>query len=144
MTTKSLLPQIGEVIRHAYLWRNQADRGQTEGAKERPCVVVHKQEERDGSTRLFVIPITHTEPFDIERSVNCPTATKQRLGLDEQSSWIITSELNHFMWPGFDVRPTPDGRPSYGLLPNTLTRRIIEQIKSNSRDQALSSVNRDE
>lgn len=144
MTTKSPLPRIGEVICHAYLWRNQADRGQTEGTKERPCVVVHRQEELDGGTRIFVIPITHTEPFDVERSINCPAVTKRRLGLDEQLSWIITSELNHFIWPGFDVRPTPDGRPSYGLLPNTLTRQIIEQIKSYSRDQTLSSVNRDE
>lgn len=144
MTTKNSLPQIGEVICHAYLWRNQADRGQTEGTKERPCVVVHRQEEGEGNTRIFVCPVTHTEPFDTERSMNCPAATKRRLGLDEHSSWIITSELNHFIWPGFDVRPTPDKRPSFGLLPNTLTRQIIEQIKNNSRDQSLSSVNRDE
>lgn len=144
MTTKSSLPQIGEVICHAYLWRNQAERGQTEGTKERPCVVVHMQEEGEGGTRLYVVPITHTKPFDSERSVNCPVATKRRLGLDEQASWIITSEVNHFKWPGFDVRPTPDNRPSYGLLPNALTSRIIEQIKSNSRDQTLSSVNRDD
>ena len=143
MTKTIRLPQIGEVICHSYLWRNQADRGQTEGTKERPCVVVHWQEEREGSTRIFVTPITHTEPFDTERSMLCPAATKMRLGLDEQPSWIITSELNHFIWPGFDVRPTPDNRPSYGLLPNTLTRRIIEQIKNNSRDQSLSSINRD-
>ena len=30
------------------------------------------------------------------------------------------------------------------LLPNALTSRIIEQIKNNSRDQTLASVNRDE
>ena len=144
MITKGPLPRIGEVICHSYLWRNQADRGQTEGTKERPCVVVHRQEERGGSTRIFVAPITHTKPFDSERSMNFPAATKRRLGLDEQSSWVITTELNHFKWPGFDVRPTPDNRPSYGLLPNALTRRILEQIKSNSQDQTLSSVNRDE
>jgi len=144
MTSKGVLPQIGEVICHAYLWRNQAVRGQVEGIKERPCVVVHRQEENDGSTRVFVVPITHTEPFDSERSVLCPVPTKRRLRLDEQTSWIITSELNYFIWPGFDVRPTPDNRDSYGLLPNRLTRKIIEQIKSNAQDQTLSSVNRDE
>ena len=142
--TKSPPPRIGEVICHAYLWRNQANRGQTEGATERPCVVVHRQEESDGSTRVFVVPITHTKPFDSERAVDCPAGTRLRLGLDEQASWIITSELNHFIWPGFDVRPTPDDRPFCGLLPNTLTRRVIDQIKRNSRDQTLSAVNRDE
>lgn len=144
MTGKNTLSHIGEVICHAYLWRNQADRGQTEGTKERPCVVIHRQEEPDGGLRVFVVPITHTEPFDSERSIQCPAATKQRLLLDKLPSWIITSELNYFKWPGFDVRPTPDNRPSYGLLPNKLTRRIIEQIKINSRDQTLSSINRDE
>jgi hypothetical protein len=78
-----------------------------------------------------------------ERMVKCPAATRRRPGLDEQASWFITSELNHFIWPGFDVRPTPDNRSSYRLLPNTLTRRVIDQIKRNSRDQTLSSVNRD-
>lgn len=144
MTSKSVLPQIGEVICHAYLWRNQAMRGQVEGTKERPCVVVHRQEENDGSTRVFVVPITHTKPFDFERSIVCPVVTKRRLRLDEQMSWIITSELNHFIWPGFDVRPTPDNQDSYGLLPNKLTRKIIEQLKSNAQDQTLSLVNRDE
>jgi len=144
MSGKNAFPQIGEVICHAYLWRNQADRGQTEGTKERPCVVVHRQEELDGGVRVFVVPITHTKPFDSERSIECPTRTKQRLLLDKQTSWIITSELNHFKWPGFDVRPTPDNRPSYGLLPNGLTRQIIEQIKNNSRDRSLSPINRDE
>ncbi|MEE9333669.1 MAG: hypothetical protein V3U65_06225 [Granulosicoccaceae bacterium] len=142
--TKSSLPRIGEVICHAYLWRNQANRGQTEGTKERPCVVVHQQEESDGNVRVYVLPITHTKPYDLERAIDCPNATKQRLGLDARASWIVTSELNHFIWPGFDVRPTPDNRPSYGLLPNKLTRRIIEQIKDNSQDQTLSAVNRDE
>jgi len=144
MTTKSGLPQIGEVVCHAYLWRNQADRGQSEGTQDRPCVVIHRQEERDGSSRVFVIPVTHTEPFDSERSITIPVVTKNRLGLDEQPSWVITSELNHFKWPGFDMRPTPDSRPSYGLLPNALTRQLINQVKSNSQDQSLSSINRDE
>lgn len=107
-------------------------------------MVIHRQDERDGGLRVFVVPITHTEPFDIERSVDCPTATKKRLLLDKQPSWIITSELSNFKWPGFDVRPTPDNRPSYGLLPNKRTRRIIEPIKANSLDQMLSSINRDE
>jgi len=137
------LPQIGEVICHAYLWRNQADRGQTEGSKERPCVVVHRSKDPDGGTRIYVVPITHTRPFQAEHAVECPDATKKRLGLDDFRSWIITSELNHFIWPGFDIRPTPDNRPSYGLLPNQLTRRLIANIKRAAQDHSLSSVNRD-
>lgn len=138
------LPQIGEVICHAYLWRNQADRGQTEGSKERPCVVVHRSTEADGATRIYVVPITHTVPFDSEHAIECPDATKIRLRLDDFTSWIITSELNHFIWPGFDVRPTPDNRSSYGLLPNQLTHRLVESIKRAAQDNTLSSVNRDE
>jgi len=143
MTSDNSVPRIGEVIYHAYLWRNQADRGQSEGTKERPCVVIHLHKDGD-DTRVYVVPITHTMPYGNERSLLCPDATKKRLGLDDQPSWIITSELNHFKWPGFDVRRTPDNRDSYGLLPNKLTIQIIDKIKSNAIDKSLSAVNRDE
>ena len=91
-----------------------------------------------------MVPITHTKPFDAEHAVECPDATKYRLGLDDFRSWIITSELNHFIWPGLDVRPTPDNRPSYGLLPNRLTRQLIDNIKRAANDSSLASVNRDQ
>jgi hypothetical protein len=50
------------------------------------------------------------------RNVSSP-ATKQRLRLDAQRSWIITTELNQFIWPGPDLRPTPSGEYLYGYLP---------------------------
>jgi len=36
-----LLPEVGLVIRHGYLWWNEARAGREEGVKDRPCVIVH-------------------------------------------------------------------------------------------------------
>jgi hypothetical protein len=33
-------PETGLVISYSYLWRHQSDAGQTEGVKDRPCVIV--------------------------------------------------------------------------------------------------------
>jgi len=34
------LPGFGDVLRYAYFWSHEHDRGQEEGAKDRPCAVV--------------------------------------------------------------------------------------------------------
>ncbi|KRA41708.1 hypothetical protein ASD80_11730 [Devosia sp. Root635] len=34
-----------------------------------------------------------------------PAKLKKHLGLDQEPSWIYTSELNVFAWPGPDLRP---------------------------------------
>lgn len=47
-----------------------------------------------GLTLAYVLPITHT-PLDKDKDgVEIPLLTKRRLGLDEERSWIITTELN--------------------------------------------------
>lgn len=136
------IPDVGEVIRHAYLWYTEARRGQNEGSKDRPCVVIHRVSHENNDTTLYVLPITHTAPVETHHAVELPIRTKQRLQLDALPSWIITTELNYFVWPGFDVRKTQDGRPSFGYLPNKLTINLIEQIKRNAKDKSLASVDR--
>jgi len=98
-------PLIGLVIRHAYLWWNEARAGREEARKDRPCVIV-------------------------------------RLGLDEARSWILTSEVNRFVWPGPDLRPVPGGGRSYGPLPARMTRDLIAQIKANAQNKALAVIGR--
>jgi hypothetical protein len=44
---------------------------------------------------------------------------KRRLNLDDKRSWVITSELNRFIWPGYDLRPLSRDQPvnfAYGFL----------------------------
>ncbi len=80
-----------------------------------------------GNEVLTVLPVTHTPPSDPALAVEIPHATKQRLGLDDDRSWIILSEANHFTWPGPDLRMEKNGDPSsvvYGILPERLFERV--------------------
>src|SRR5580658_10167780 len=108
-------PLPGQVIRYAY-WRwNEARVGRADATKDRPCGVVE-----------------------------IPAATKQRLRLDAQRSWIITTELNQFIWPGPDLRPMPSGEYLYGYLPERLMRLVLDQVKKRARDKQLKTVPRTE
>jgi hypothetical protein len=123
-------PTPGLVIAYAYLWRHEARQGLEEGRKDRPCVVVLSVKSQDGLTSVIVAPITHTPPLRPEHAVEIPAATKVRLGLDEQPSWIIASDLNRFVWPGVDLRPVARGaqRFDYGLLPANLYRELRDKV----------------
>ncbi len=139
-------PQPGLVIRYSYLWWDQARRGQEEGSKDRPCAIVLAALQADGTTRVMLVPVTHAPPTDPRNGVEIPMATKRRLGLDDQRSWIVTNELNRFTWPGPDLRPASRDAPetfAFGYLPQALFALVREQIKANAKEVAGKAVNRD-
>jgi hypothetical protein len=137
-------PEVGLVIRHAYLWWSEARAGREEAAKDRPCVIVHLRINEYRETEVYISPITHTAPVQPERAMEVPRSTKTRLRLDTQASWIISTEINRFIWPGPDIRTVPGGGMAYGLLPAAMTRDLILQIKANAFDQSLQVVGRDD
>lgn len=137
-------PQIGLVIRHVYLWRDEAGEGHGEGRKARPCVVVHTRLNEYNNTEVYIAPITHTPPGSLEYAKEIPLETKQRLRLDHERSWIITNEVNRFTWKGPDIRRTLSGEWAYGRLPPGLTKAIIEQIRRHARQKEMNVVERDE
>ncbi len=98
-------PRPGLVVRYAYLWRSEAARGREDGSKDRPCVVVLAVHAQGRELVVTVAPITHSPPAAAARAVELPAATKRRLGLDGARSWIVTDDLNRFVWPGPDLRP---------------------------------------
>jgi hypothetical protein len=118
--------------------------GREEGLKDRPCLIVDLRQNADQDTEVFVAPITHTPPEVPEKAIAIPQATKARLGLDAQASWVITTEVNRFIWPGPDIRTVPRGGLTYGHLPADMTRDVVEQIKANAGDRSLLVVGRDE
>jgi hypothetical protein len=122
------IPKPGLIIRYAYLWKREADAGLVEGVKDRPCAVVLAVTRQKESTRVVVAPITHSQPEDEAQAVKLTTATRRRLGLDEEENWVITSEVNVFRWPGPDLRPTPAGRYEYGELPAVVFTAIKNKI----------------
>jgi PemK-like, MazF-like toxin of type II toxin-antitoxin system len=127
-------PKPGLVIRYAYLWRDEADDGREEGAKDRPCVVVLAvQTGEDGRHVVTVAPITHSAPRAAGEAVEVPRATKARLGLDGERSWIVVSEVNRFVWPGPDLRPAGPGVWDYGFIPGALLRMVRERMVAHRR-----------
>jgi hypothetical protein len=122
------VPQPGLVISYSFLWRHESGAGRESGAKDRPCAIVLTTQMEDGDIVVLVAPITHTPPSHPDLGVELPTATKQRLGLDEQRSWVVVSDLNKFVWPGPDLRPIAPGRFDYGLLPASLFEEIRQKI----------------
>lgn len=87
----------------------------------------------DGFTRLIVAPVTHSEPPASE-GVEIPPAVKRHLRLDEERSWIVTTEVNQFIWPGPDIRPAEGSdTPLYGAIPAELFNQTKQQISQNAR-----------
>ncbi|MFB3150397.1 MAG: growth inhibitor PemK [Alphaproteobacteria bacterium] len=124
-------PTLGLVIGYAYLWHDEARRGLKEGSKDRPCVIVLSTVQDELGTVVTVAPIPHSPPKDPEAAVELPAQTKRRLGLNDEPSWAIVSEVNRFRWPGPDLRPIAGADPpsfSYGLLPAKLFLRIRERL----------------
>ena len=124
-------PEPGLVIHYSYLWREEADRGQEEGEKDRPCAVVVTTQDDQGETIVMVLPITHTPPTRPELAVEIPALTKRRIGLDDERSWIILTETNRFVWPGPDLRPRTVGDSAsvtYGHLPAKLFFEVREKL----------------
>jgi hypothetical protein len=138
------LPQSGQVIRYAYLWWNEARVGHEHGAKDRPCAIVLTRVSKSGDTVTYVLPMTHTPPLKHEDGIEIPLATKRRLKLDDERSWIITTELNRFSWPGPDIGPTSSGEHLYGYLPEKLMRLVLDQVRKHARDTQLKTVTRPE
>lgn len=138
------IPEIGHVIKYSYLWWNEHRKGIKEGLKVRPCGVVMNRKVGEEQVVLYVLPITHTPPGKSEHGIEIPAATKKRLGLDEERSWIITTEYNKFKWPGYDIRKIPSGRYSYGILPEKLMRNAIESVKDHARHSELKHICRDD
>lgn len=121
-------PIPGLVIRYSYLWKREADQGQTEGQKHRPCVVVLCVEEIEGEKVVTVAPITHTKPDDSKQAIELTPATRRRLGLDAQKNWIMATEVNTFFWPGPDLAPNAGGSYSYGELPEVVFNALKAKI----------------
>jgi hypothetical protein len=120
-------PVSGLVIRYSFLWKDEYQRGQDEGVKDRPCAVILVTVNEEGERVVTVLPITHTPRSDPTLAVEIPATVKRRLKLDDERSWVVLSEANRFIWPGPDLRPARPGdlaSVSYGPLPFALFEEI--------------------
>lgn len=124
-------PVPGQVIRYSFLWRSEHRRGQEEGVKDRPCVVILVLADEEGDPVVTVLPVTHAPPSNPALAVEIPHATKQRLGLDDERSWVVLTEANRFTWPGPDLCPVERGDPAsaiYGEMPGRLLLQVRDKF----------------
>ena len=106
-------PQPGLVIRYSYLWAREAAQGREEGAKERPAAVVLVVAQAAAEApRVYVVPITHTQPEKGVEALELPAAVARKAGLDAARSWVVLTEFNEFVWPGFDLSLVPGRTPA--------------------------------
>jgi hypothetical protein len=141
-------PELGLVIRYAYLWQSEHAEGREEGIKDRPCAVVLLVRSSETSRkRLTVLPIMHAPPRDPATAVEIPANVKRHLGLDHERSWIVLNEGNEFYWPGPDLRPQPGGDFStvaYGFLPSGMYDVILERFLAFAKQNRHTKVPRTE
>lgn len=109
-------------------------------------MVILAVEQGEGRVRVRVAPITHTPPTDPHGAVEIPLQTGRRLGLDDERSWIVTSETNIFTWPGPDLRPVDRRKHTFafGYLAGDTFRRVRDSIIANVRARRGAVVERDE
>jgi hypothetical protein len=130
-------PQPGLVISYSFLWSDEAEQGQVEGLKDRPCAIVVAL---DGTApnnpkQVAVVPITHSLPREPGAAIEIPRRVKEHLGLDGERSWVILD----------DLRPIKggDGRVEYGLLPPRFFDELVQMIVRLDEQGAVARTSRD-
>jgi hypothetical protein len=141
-------PKAGLVIRYSYLWASDAARGLDEGSKERPAVIVvciNLQGSAEPS--VVVLPITHSPPSAAHQAIEMPADVARKAGLDAARTWVVLSEFNEFVWPGFDLRHVP-GRDSatvaYGFVTSGFFGILRDRWLALDRAGKSQSISRNE
>lgn len=140
-------PYVGLVIRYSHLWKREFDAGREEGTKDRPCAIVMAVIDEDGDKEVLVLPITHSAPTELADAIEIPAATKSRLGLDGERSWIVITEANEFVWPGPDLRPVPgrdESTVAYGPLPPRFFAHVRDKFLERVQREKSGRVKRTE
>ena len=141
-------PTPGLVIYYDFLWKEESDLGREQGQKDRPCAIIMKSEPQDdGSCNVLVCPITHSPVEEGETGVPIPLAVAQHLGLDDESQFIKTHQLNQISWPDralpYGVVPNKQGEWTCGEIPQALAKAVFDQVNENATGRLLQSVVRD-
>ncbi|MDI7774135.1 type II toxin-antitoxin system PemK/MazF family toxin [Asticcacaulis sp. EMRT-3] len=134
------------MLNYAYLWAHEAALGQEDGVKDRPAVVVLSVESQNGETVISVCPVTSQTPEDMRTAVQMPPQVKNHLGLtDRPASYIVTTEINRFVWPGPDIRPFErNGRMDifHGQIPAKLFDIVRNSLIDNIRAHRHAATSR--
>lgn len=133
MTEPSASPSVGDVWLYPYLWHREARNGETEGRKDRRCALALVEKTENGSTLVYLVPITSVPPSSAQPfTVEVPEIEKRRAGLDAHLPlWVIADEFNEDV-PGQSFYFEPGNR--VGSFSSAFIKRIqslmIQAIKA--------------
>lgn len=132
------------VVRYDYLWRGEQQLGREEGMKDRPCaIVIAHAADDNGARRVVLAAITHSAPASTDGAIEIPAKVKQRLGLDDARSWIVTREVNSVDWDDAGLVPITKGKWTYGFLPAKLAQAVTTTVLRHARGRQLHLVRRE-
>lgn len=124
---KPEIPQVGQVVRHHFLWAEEQEAGRSEGAKARPCIIIAIEPRPNAELRVTLLPITSQPPRSDATTIAIPAVLATRFGLDPaRPAWVVIDHANVFTWPGFDLVPSRYG----GFIHGAVTSGFFQQIAS--------------
>ena len=120
-------PVAGQVFDYHYLWKWQADRGETEGRKKRPsCVAIVVTDQAEQHV-MFIAPITSKSPGPDRTALEIPETEARRAKLDAHISlWVILDELNADI---FEASYTLEDRTPRGAFSPAFTDAIVRGVQ---------------
>ena len=135
-------PRPGEVFRYPFLWKRQAETGESEGRKNRPVCIAVTVGNRDGETVVFMLPITTQPPMPGRHAIEIPQIESQRVGLDlHVRKWVMLDEINSdilersWVWDdrtplgAFSTAFTAHIRSSLLSLARVGTAKVVDRMK---------------
>jgi hypothetical protein len=144
-----LEPVVGLTVRYSFLWhREYAELGRREGLKDRPCIIVSIWQAPLKVPGRFVVDVAPLSHRTEEGAVEIPLAVKKRMGLDAEPTWIATTEVNRFFWPGPDLRPIrhpnfpEETNWHWGVMANDIFNKARNAILARRAEGALRIVPR--
>lgn len=91
---------------------------------------------------MFLTPVTHTAPHNQNDAVQIPTAIARHIGLDDEQSWIRTTEYNIVDWDDPGIVPASKTKWEFGRLPHGVYTGMKASIEANIRRREARSVDR--
>jgi hypothetical protein len=124
-------PHAGLVLRYPYLWARQAENGETEGRKARPCAVILALSTQQGWTELRLCAVTSRPPRQSNHGVEVPEIEKRRAGLDgDIQLWVILDEHNVDLYEqSYHIEPHSELGSFSAAFTKKLQRRMIDVLR---------------
>ncbi|WP_300073935.1 hypothetical protein [uncultured Ruegeria sp.] len=133
-------PTVGQVFDYHYLWKWQADAGETEGRKKRPSCMALVMMNAEGQHVLFIAPITSKKPDAGRYAIPIPETEAHRAMLDtDVPLWVIVDELNADV---LEASYTLEDRSPRGQFSSAFTDTILQAIQSVRKTGKLSISSR--